>query len=251
VLDQARTVLRLLGGPLAVQFVVRLVVCMLLERRWPAYRVNLRAVFLADLATTLFFVFVTMPAADFVTSRVPLPLWLPGWFTSVPLPARVLLYLVLADLGHYWIHRLMHTPLLWRIHKWHHAPTHMSWLAGNRASFLDRLLVSLPYVFLWPLLGLSPWWLALGLTAFAAFKNDWMHLNVDWNTGWLERVLVTPRYHHVHHSSDPAHYTRNLAPLFSIWDRLFHTHHPPAPTTGRLTFGIGERVPLVRLITGL
>lgn len=229
-------------------FVVRLVVCSLLERRWPAYRVNLRAVFLGDLATTLFLAFVTYPAAQWLVNHLPLPSALPAALQAWPTPLRLLVYLVLADLGHYWIHRLMHHPRLWRVHKWHHAPEHMGWLAGNRESFLDRLLVTLPYTLLWPLVGLSPGWLLVGLWAFFILKNDWMHLNVDWRTGWLEWVLVTPRYHQVHHSADPAHHTRNLAALFSFWDRLFGTYAPPPDR--KLAFGIGERVPLVRLMIG-
>jgi sterol desaturase/sphingolipid hydroxylase (fatty acid hydroxylase superfamily) len=232
-----------------VLFVVRLVVCSLIERRWPAHRVNLRAVFLGDLATTLFLAFVIYPAAQWVANLLPFPAALPAALQTWPTPVRLLLYLVLADLGHYWVHRLMHLPQLWRVHKWHHAPEHMNWLAGNRESFLDRFLVTLPYTLLWPLVGLSPAWLLAGLWAFSILKNDWMHLNVDWRTGWLEWILVTPRYHHVHHSAEPAHYTRNLAPLFSVWDRLFGTYQPPP--NQKLTFGIGERVPLIRLMTGL
>jgi sterol desaturase/sphingolipid hydroxylase (fatty acid hydroxylase superfamily) len=53
------------------------------------------------------------------------------------------------------------------------------------------------------------------------------------------------------HSTDPAHHTRNLATIFSIWDRLFGTYQAPPASTGKLSFGIGERVPLVRLMTGL
>lgn len=244
-----RSIFQALGGYLAVLFLLRLVVGTLLERRWPAYRVNLRQDFLGDLATTLLLAFVTFPAASWVTRHLSIAALLPAM--AWPLPLRFAAYLVLADLGHYWIHRLMHRPFLWRVHKWHHAPQHMGWLAGNRESFFDRLLVSLPYTVLWPLVGLSPGWLLLGLAAFSVLKNDWMHLNVDWPTGRLERVLVTPRYHHVHHSADPAHYTRNLAPLFSVWDRLFGTYHDPAQTVGKLSFGIGERVPLPRLMTGL
>ncbi|HXU80779.1 MAG TPA: sterol desaturase family protein [Polyangia bacterium] len=244
-----RTVFHALGGYLALLFLLRLVVGTWIERRWPAYRVSLRRVFLGDLVTTLFLAFVTFPAAGWVAGHLRLASLLPQITWSLPL--RFLAYLVLVDLGHYWIHRLMHLPLFWRIHKWHHAPEHMGWLAGNRESFLDRLLVSIPYTLLWPLVGLSPGWLLLGLTAFSQVKNDWMHLNVDWRTGWLEGVLVTPRYHHVHHSTDPAHYTSNLAPLFSFWDRLFGTYQDPAQTAGKLSFGIGERVPLPRLMTGL
>lgn len=81
--------------------------------------------------------------------------------------------------------------------------------------------------------------------------NDWMHMNVTWRSNWLEWIVVTPRYHHVHHSDHPAHVNANFGVTFSIWDRLFGTYIDPEEFTTPITFGIGERVPLMRLVAGV
>ena len=41
-------------------------------------------------------------------------------------------------------------------------------------------------------------------------RNNWMHMNVTWQSRWLEWLFVTPRYHHIHHSKDAAHQGTNL-----------------------------------------
>jgi sterol desaturase/sphingolipid hydroxylase (fatty acid hydroxylase superfamily) len=238
--------------PLGIWFVARLAFWTFVERVWPARFVDVKAVFFADLAAGLTLFFAIIPLSDALTYRIlPSGGWVPAELIGWPILARVAAYIVLADLGHYWIHRLLHTPLFWRCHKWHHSPTHMNWLAGSRESLPDRFLVGLPYITLWPILNGGPWWLSIALLAFAGLKNDWMHVNTSWRTGWLEWLIVSPRYHHVHHSSDSAHYTRNLAPLFSVWDRVFGTYRDPSTVPADLRFGIGERVPLARLIAGL
>ena len=78
-----------------------------------------------------------------------------------------------------------------------------------------------------------------------------MHLNVTWRSSWLEWLLVTPRYHHIHHSDQPEHYVANLAALFTLWDRMFGTYVDPATLRGELSFGIDEKVPLIRLAVGV
>jgi sterol desaturase/sphingolipid hydroxylase (fatty acid hydroxylase superfamily) len=78
-----------------------------------------------------------------------------------------------------------------------------------------------------------------------------MHLNVDWASRWVEWFFVTPRYHHVHHSDNPAHYRGNLATLFPIWDRIFRTYVNPEHIPRNLKFGIGERIPPIRLAIGI
>lgn len=53
---------------------------------------------------------------------------------------------------------------------------------------------------------------------------------------WLDRLLVTPQVHRIHHSRDPGHYNRNFADAFPLFDILFGTYHKPAaeefPETG-------------------
>ena len=79
-----------------------------------------------------------------------------------------------------------------------------------------------------------------------------MHMNVTWKSDWLEWLVVTPRYHHIHHSKAAAHQGVNLgAWLHHIWDRLFGTYYNPADVKEELSFGLPERVSPGRLMIGL
>ena len=70
-------------------------------------------------------------------------------------------------------------------------------------------------------------------------RNNWMHLNVTWNSAWLERVFVTPRYHHPSQQrSSPS--DENLGALLTIWDRLFGTYYDPDQIQRPLSFGLNR-----------
>jgi len=232
-------------------FLARVVGITAIEIWRPARPVAYRKVFPYDLTVFLVYQFVVFPAASQINQWIYLRPHLPDTILALPLVLRVVCYLVIADLGHYWIHRLMHHKALWRIHKWHHAPTYMYWLAGVRTTIPQQVLVNLPYMFAYSFLDLAPWWMNLAIGAFNSFQNDWMHVNVTWRSNWLEWFVVTPRYHHIHHSDSPLHYKANLAALFTVWDRLFGTYVDPDSIKEPLTFGIGEDVPLVRLAVGV
>ena len=81
--------------------------------------------------------------------------------------------------------------------------------------------------------------------------NDWLHMNVTRRSNWLEWIVVTPRYHHVHHSENPSHANANCGVTFSIWDRLFGTYLYPDELKTPITFRIGEQAPLARLVAGV
>jgi sterol desaturase/sphingolipid hydroxylase (fatty acid hydroxylase superfamily) len=245
--------------PLLILFVVQLAVLTWLEQRHGIYRVRLSAVFTGDLITTLWVFFFVVPLCDRysgwmrATALAPAQ-WatvVPAHWSALPLAVRVLTYIVLADFGHYAIHRLEHAPIFWRIHRWHHSADHMGFLACTRVSLVDRMFTIFSYVFFAPLVVPAPGWVWTGLVVFALFKNDWMHLNVSWGSRRVEWVFVTPRYHHIHHSEDKAHHDRNFGIFFSFWDRLFGTYVDPEGLTGRLKFGIGEQIPAARLVVGL
>ena len=235
--------------PLA--FVVRLVVITGIEWIRPARQVNYRKVLGRDILLISIYWFGMVPISEYIDRLIAVRPNLPVVILQLPLPVRVLCYFVIADLGHYWIHRLMHHRYVWRIHKWHHAPKYMYWLAGVRGTVPQQVIVNLPYIFAWSFLGLTPWWMELAIGAFNGLQNDWMHVNVTWRSNWLEWFVVTPRYHHIHHSDKPEHYMANLAALFTIWDRLFGTYVNPDEVKEPLSFGIGEEVPLARLVVGV
>jgi sterol desaturase/sphingolipid hydroxylase (fatty acid hydroxylase superfamily) len=228
----------------------RLVVLVPLERRFVAHPFDFRSVIFRDLLTTVIYALLISRVARFAANYLGIEAPVPREIDRLPMIARVLLYFVVADLGSYWIHRLMHTSFVWRMHQWHHSPTHMSWSAGNRATFFDATLRYLPYVFFLPLLGTMTTTPVL-VAVFAVLFNDWMHLNVRWRLVWLERFIVTPRYHHIHHSCDPAHFKKNFGLFLSVWDHLFGTFFDPDLTPAKLRFGIAEKTPVARLVLGL
>lgn len=231
---------------------VHIVVFGLIESRWGARRIAWRKVLPGDALALVFSFFVVVEVARFLNRwvgvRGPWPASIGEW----PFWARLVLYIVVADFGAYWVHRLAHVRALWRIHRWHHAPSYMYWLAGARSSVLQQTLFNLPYIFASPLIDVSPWWLANGLLVLYSMTNSWMHMNVRWRLRGLDWLLVTPRSHHIHHSDNPAYYNSNFGVLFSVWDRLFGTFTSPREVdASALTYGIAEKVPIARLTIGL
>ncbi|MEJ8854598.1 sterol desaturase family protein [Variovorax robiniae] len=246
----------LLSHPLAFKISLFLLLVMLfglLEWLWAARQIEWRKVLVRDLVAQVFGAFVVAKAAFHLNlwlhvQGAPWPEAIEAW----PFPVRLLLYLMVADFGAYWMHRLVHIGVLWRVHRWHHSPTHMYWLAGNRGSILQQALFNVPYILAGPLISTSPWWMVSALFILNALTNAWMHMNVRWKLGWLDWLLVTPRTHEIHHSDNPAHYNSNFGVLLSVWDRMFGTYRSPkAVDSAALKFGIPETVPLGRLVIGI
>jgi len=51
-------------------------------------------------------------------------------------------------------------------------------------------------------------------------------------------VLQSPAHHQIHHSTDPAHFNRNLGSFLAIWDWMFGTLYMPGRTRQKLDFGV-------------
>jgi sterol desaturase/sphingolipid hydroxylase (fatty acid hydroxylase superfamily) len=58
---------------------------------------------------------------------------MPAAVLGLPLALRVAVVYLVADPGSYWMHCLMHTRQLWRIHRWHHSAKQVYWFSGVRA----------------------------------------------------------------------------------------------------------------------
>lgn len=216
----------------------------------PARPVNYRSVLVGDLfalgAYNLFFL-----AAVFMTERVPIPNYVPGGIQALPFAAKLLLFMLLVDCSAYWLHRMWHTGLFWRIHKWHHAPTYMYWLAGVRASLPQVIMAGIPFTIWLPLLTPIPPLFFVLYPVFLIVTNNWMHMNVTWRSKWLENVFVTPRYHHIHHGDQPHLYMQNFGVIFTFWDRLFGTYADPEVVDDKFQFGLREKGNPIRLAIGL
>lgn len=144
-----------------------------------------------------------------------------------PLILQFFEVMMVADLGEYAIHRLFHTvPFLWRFHAIHHSSIHLDWIAGSRLHLVDVVITRgftlIPIV----LFGFSQP-AVYAYVVFVSFHAVFIHANVRFRGGWLERVLVMPRFHHWHHSAAPEAVDKNFAVHMPWIDRLFGTYHMP------------------------
>ena len=146
-----------------------------------------------------------------------------GWIRSLPFWLEVIVILLVADLVQYWTHRAYHeVPVLWRLHAVHHSAKSMDWLAGSRQHMLEliltRTLILAPiYVLGFDKSVIDAYIIIVG------FQAVFNHANVNVRLGPLRYVIVTPNFHHWHHSQDKAALDRNYAAHFAFLDYLFGT----------------------------
>ncbi|PTT85047.1 sterol desaturase family protein, partial [Pseudomonas sp. HMWF005] len=133
-------------------------------------------------------------------------------------------------------------PFLWRIHAVHHSSTHMDWLAGSRVHFIEILLTRTGVLVPLMLLGFAPqalnaYVILVGVQAVLA------HANVRINGGWLNYLIVLPRYHHWHHARHKDYIYKNYAIHTPLVDMLFGTFKLP-PKEWPVRYGVfGKELP--------
>jgi len=169
-----------------------------------------------------------------------------GWglFNAVPVPfvAATLASVVVLDLAIYLQHVLFHAvPMLWRLHRMHHADLDIDVTTGVRFHPIEILLSLLIKFGVIALLG-AP---ALAVLIFEVLLNAtsmFNHSNVRMPAP-VDRIVrllvVTPDMHRVHHSIARAETNSNFGFNFPWWDRLFGTYRPqPAAGHDGMTIGL-------------
>ncbi|HSI13581.1 MAG TPA: sterol desaturase family protein [Chthoniobacter sp.] len=192
-------------------------------------------------------VILSVPLA--IVSRVLVAMNPLGYYSMVaawPLWLKLLLTLMVNDIGAYWGHRALHaSPRLWRFHAIHHSAEELDWLVNTRAHPFDMVFTRLS--------GLAPVYLlgfaqsvgahkdpvVLIATIFGTVWTFFLHANIRARLGPLEWLISSPAFHHWHHTKD-EHRDRNFAFVFPFIDRIFGTawlpkYWPPS-------YGIDEKV---------
>jgi sterol desaturase/sphingolipid hydroxylase (fatty acid hydroxylase superfamily) len=151
-----------------------------------------------------------------------------GLLQVVALPTALggVLAFLLMDLSFYYWHLLNHrVPLLWRFHNVHHSDPDLDVTTALRFHF-GELALSAGFRIVQVLaIGVSPWVYAAYELVFQAntlFQHSNLRLPIGFERA-LNKVLVTPRMHGIHHSQVQGETNSNYGVVFPWWDRLHRT----------------------------
>ena len=160
--------------------------------------------------------------------------------TAVVLAAMV--FLLLLDFVNYWAHVWFHkSPMLWPFHQVHHSAEVLTPATGNRVHPVENIVVAilqvpvvgLSAVFYQNILGPDRQFLLIGGVTVIGFSlallgTHLRHSHIRFSFGpWLNRVLICPAHHQIHHSIEARHWNKNFGAKLTIWDAVFGTLYSP------------------------
>jgi len=159
---------------------------------------------------------------------------------EAPYAVAVVLSVVAMDFAIYLQHVMFHAvPVLWRLHRMHHADLDFDVTTGARFHPIEIILSMLIKFAVIVVLG-AP---ALAVIVFEVLLNAtamFNHSNVRMPLS-LDRVIVTPDMHRVHHSILDHETNSNFGFNLSWWDRLFGTYQDqPEQGHEKMTIGIRD-----------
>ncbi|MFL5060092.1 MAG: sterol desaturase family protein [Xanthobacteraceae bacterium] len=163
----------------------------------------------------------------------------PGWLAAI-------LGFLLLDLLIYAQHVVFHhVPVLWRLHRMHHADLDIDVTTGGRFHPIEILLsmlikIAAVLTFGIPAVAVVIFEVALNATSMFNHSNVAMPERLDRIVRWL---VVTPDMHRVHHSIERRETDSNFGFNLPWWDRLFGTYRS-APAAGHVAMTLG--IPIFR-----
>jgi sterol desaturase/sphingolipid hydroxylase (fatty acid hydroxylase superfamily) len=144
----------------------------------------------------------------------------------LPAPFEFALSFLLMDLGFYYWHIANHrVPFLWRFHNVHHIDPDLDVSTGFRFHFGEVVMSTAFRILQVSLIGLSGWAFAVYEVVFQAntlFHHSNLRLPIRFERR-LNKMLVTPRMHGIHHSQVRRENNSNFGVVFPWWDRFHRT----------------------------
>ena len=161
--------------------------------------------------------------------------------------------LVVADFAFFASHYVQHrVPLLWEFHKVHHSAPVLNPLTVFRRHPVDVVIErGLTGLLVGGVLGafahltggqvdaFTILEVNAGLFLFLLAGFNLQHRHVWLSFGPLNRVVISPATHQIHHSTDARHHDKNFGNVFAFWDWIAGTLYLPRQRE-RLQFGLGE-----------
>ena len=127
------------------------------------------------------------------------------------------------DFGGYWSHRLNHkVNYFWNHHIIHHSSEEFNLGCALRQSISSWFSLSFLFFFPAAVVGI-PYEVIVVVQPLHLFCQYWYHTRLIGKMGFLEKILVTPSHHRVHHAINKEYLDKNLSQIFIIWDKIFGT----------------------------
>ena len=203
------------------------------------WRTDAAYFFMSHVLVQFILIVVTASTALVVASaKVP---HVQAWVGDLPFLAQFLLAVFVADLAQASLHRCYHRIMvLWRFHAVHHSSPELDWLAGSRVHFVEtvltRSIILLPLLFFgFSQSAVNAYAVLVGIQAVVA------HANIGIRFGFLEYLIVLPRYHHWHHARHMDYWDRNYAIHLPVIDMLMGSFKLPRDGSWPEEYGVFKR----------
>lgn len=158
--------------------------------------------------------------------------WMVDHFAIVHIQSSLLLYIIAfisLDLAGYLVHRIDHEyNFFWNSHIIHHSSEDFNLACALRQNI--SIFVRVFTIFLLPaaLLGVPGNVIAV-VAPLHLFAQFWYHTAHIGRMGFLEKIIVTPSHHRVHHAINREYIDKNYGQIFIFWDKWFGTFQEELP----------------------
>ena len=165
---------------------------------------------------------IALISYEWLVSKVAITHINTGWLTY-------LIVFIVLDFAGYTVHALDHrVNFFWNSHIIHHSSEEFNLACALRQSV--SVFVRLFVILLIPaaLLGIDAKVIAI-VAPLHLFAQFWYHTQHIGKMGFLEKIIVTPSHHRVHHALNKEYIDKNYGQIFIIWDKLFGTFQEELP----------------------
>ena len=138
--------------------------------------------------------------------------------------------LLVTDLMSYFAHYVRHkVRWFWFFHTIHHSQENLNPFTNYRVhafeTIINTAIRTIPMAFVGGSAARWTWFVVIDV-----IWHCFIHANVRTTLGPLGRIIVSPQFHRIHHSSLKEHYDVNYGERLVLWDWLFGTLHPDKAT---------------------
>lgn len=152
--------------------------------------------------------------------------WMVGHLALIQIETNWLVYIIAfigIDFAGYWNHRLAHSVnYFWNHHIIHHSSEEFNLACALRQSISNVFTIFGFLMIPSALLGVPVEVVAV-IVPLHLFAQYWYHTQLIGKMGFLEKIIVTPSHHRVHHAINDVYLDKNMSQILIIWDKLFGT----------------------------